>query len=346
MSGKKQHILPKFLLKGFANRIEGDSFYILVHRKDGKVFESNINNICAERYFYGKGSDLNADTDITEREGEYASLLNYLISIESETELHDSRVPEFITHMLVRTKHLRDSLRTSSEFLVDNLSEYLSNFENQKRLMLRNITSLQSQIESTLGTHNVTPFQREFLRVLLPRFVPFIMSQHKREIQIMCDLFFSHIKNNLPKFLKDAHIKALLKGNAPDLRVQRYQSLKWYICKVDNPVILGDLGVLIETEGDNRFISLDFQNDKIICVYLPICRNRLLVGTSLPKPPVLNSKDLNEVISKKSREFFVSAISSSEHKCLLPHIGKESDMVSQEEMEKIFDEIITEYGKE
>lgn len=341
MSGKKQHILPKFLLKGFANRIEGNSIYTLVHRKDGKIFESNINNICAERYFYGKESNVNADADITKKENKYTSLLNDLISIKPETELHDSRIPEFITHMLVRTKHLRDSLRISSEFLVNNLSEYLSNFENQKRLMLRNITSLQSQIESTLGTHNVTPFQKEFLRVLLPHLVPFIMSQHEREIQIMCDLFFSYIKKNLPKFIKDAHIKALLNEKLPDLRAQRYQSLKWYVCKVGSPLILGDVGVLIETEGDKKFISLDFQNDKIICVYLPICRNRLLVGTSSPNPPALNCKHLNEVISKKSREFFVSAISSSEHKRLLPHIGKDAEVLSEEEMDKIFDEIIT-----
>jgi len=343
MSGKRQHILPKFLLKGFASRVERDSVYTLVHRKDGKVFETNINNICAERYFYGKEPDVNADANITKREKEYASLLNDLISIKPESELRDPRIPEFITHMLFRTKHLRDSLRIPSEFFVNNLSEYFSNFEMQKRLMLRNITSLQSQIESTLGTHNVTPFHREFLRVLLPHLVPFVMSQHEAEIRIMFDLFFSHIKKDLPKILKDAHIKALLEEKTPDLRIQRYQSLKWYVCKVENLLILGDVGVLIETEGDKRFISLDFETDKIIHVYLPICESRLLVGTSLPKPAVLNSDHLNEVISKKSREFFVSPISSSEHKRLLPHIGKEAEVLSREEMEKIFDEIIAKY---
>ena len=68
MSGAKQHILPKFLLKGFANRIKGNSIYTLVHRKDGQIFESNIKNICAERYFYGKEPDSSADADITKNE--------------------------------------------------------------------------------------------------------------------------------------------------------------------------------------------------------------------------------------------------------------------------------------
>ena len=170
--------------------------------------------------------------------GKFGLLLDDLISIKPDTELHDPRIPEFITHMLLRTKHLRDSLRTPSEYMIKHLSEYLSDFENQKRLMLRNINSLQSQIDSTLEPYNATPFQKELVHILLPHLAPLIMDQHKVEIQIVCNHFFSLIKNNLPKFLKDAHIKALMRENGPDIRVQRYRSLNWYVSELDRPVIL------------------------------------------------------------------------------------------------------------
>ena len=137
-----------------------------------------------------------------------------------------------------------------------------------------------------------------------------------------------------------------MRENVPDIRVQRYRSLNWYVSEVDRPVILGDVGILIETESKKRFISLDFQGDKIVCIYLPICRDRLLIGTSLPNPPAINAKILNEAFSKKSREFFVSPISSPEHECLLGQIGKEADFLTQEEIENILDEIIVEYAKE
>jgi hypothetical protein len=45
MAGSKHHILPRFLLKGFASRIipraeKQDDVFVWVYRKEGKTFEA------------------------------------------------------------------------------------------------------------------------------------------------------------------------------------------------------------------------------------------------------------------------------------------------------------------
>jgi len=44
MAGIRQHILPRFLLKGFASKVVGQEVFTWVYREEGKFFESNIIN--------------------------------------------------------------------------------------------------------------------------------------------------------------------------------------------------------------------------------------------------------------------------------------------------------------
>jgi len=68
MAGKRHHILPRFLLKGFASRVQGEGVFSVVYRKDGKPFETNIEKISVEKHFYGKEGEISADEEITDLE--------------------------------------------------------------------------------------------------------------------------------------------------------------------------------------------------------------------------------------------------------------------------------------
>lgn len=64
MAGIRHHILPKFLLKGFASKVDGQEVFTWVYRKEGKVFEANTLNVSVEKHFYGKTGELNVDDEI------------------------------------------------------------------------------------------------------------------------------------------------------------------------------------------------------------------------------------------------------------------------------------------
>jgi hypothetical protein len=54
MAGDRQHILPRFLLKGFASRIEGEKIYTWVYPRNSPPVEANIRKVGVEKHFYGK----------------------------------------------------------------------------------------------------------------------------------------------------------------------------------------------------------------------------------------------------------------------------------------------------
>lgn len=54
MAGIRQHILPRFLLKGFASRVQDKKIFTCVYRKGGPQFETTIENVGLESTSTGK----------------------------------------------------------------------------------------------------------------------------------------------------------------------------------------------------------------------------------------------------------------------------------------------------
>ncbi|GAC1446583.1 MAG: hypothetical protein NVSMB56_06650 [Pyrinomonadaceae bacterium] len=49
--GKSHQTIFRFLLKGFASRVDGDEAFTWVYRKNSKPFEANTKNINVERLY-------------------------------------------------------------------------------------------------------------------------------------------------------------------------------------------------------------------------------------------------------------------------------------------------------
>jgi len=68
MSGSRHHVIPRFLIKGFAtdkksgkgfsqsskkSKKKNQQFYTVVH-ENNNIYSANINNVFVEKFFYGK----------------------------------------------------------------------------------------------------------------------------------------------------------------------------------------------------------------------------------------------------------------------------------------------------
>src|ERR1051326_8081276 len=134
MSGKRQHEIPRFLMRGFASRVEpklnkDDSVFVWVYRKRIEPFESNTLNVGAEGRFYDDGT-LNVDDEITELEKTFSPAVNEARQLDDGSKISDQTLFEFIVNLTVRTKHLRDSIAGIGEFAVDRILRQFSNYEN------------------------------------------------------------------------------------------------------------------------------------------------------------------------------------------------------------------------
>jgi hypothetical protein len=339
MAGIRQHILPQFLLKGFASRVKGEEVFTQVYQKGGKSFETNIINVSVARYFYGKEGELSVDGEITDFEGRYASVIEELRQKADHVEVFDSKIPDIIAHLCIRTKHLRDSFLESSEFLTNKMFDFLGNVNNLKSLILKNPQLMRAELEEMLKDYSIPPLYKEVLLQLAQNVTLEFLSEQKSGLEILFQDMGAEIKRSLPAAAKEGHIKALVKGMVPEPRAEGYRLLRWFVRKSKSLLILGDIGCLFETTGVKRFKSLNDKDDKIKNVFLPISSDRLLVGTSLSAAPDIDFKVINEAVAKCSRDFFVCSESSIDMESLHSLIGEDSEIISKEELEQIVKDI-------
>jgi hypothetical protein len=355
MAGSRHHILPRFLLKGFASKVipranRQDDVFVWVYRKEGKAFESKTTNVGFETHFYGKEGELNVDDEITAIESEFAILLDQLRKQDDGYKVSDYKLLEFITHLTVRTKHLRDTIIDTSSFLFDNLFGYFSDYRNWKAYCLeyfkRHPEVIKDQLEKVLQNIQASAYKKAMMRQRVKRMpierIVELMDNDQPEYELLFQFLRVKFTEDLQDIVKQAHIKSLLKNLVSEPRVEHYRQLHWYLHRSSEPLILGDVGCLFELEGQNRFKSLGGTEDVIKNVYLPISSDCMVIGTSLSKAPQIDFTAINEAAAKCSRDYFVCSTSSPDMVRLASMLGKEAQMITQEEMEHAITELITE----
>lgn len=343
MAGKRQHILPKFLLKGFASRIEGDKIFTWIYPRHQMPSEVNIKKVSVEKYFYGKKEEISVDDEITEFENKYAPLLEELRRVEKNYEISDLRIANLITHLATRTKHLRELFRGSSEFMIEKISDFLSNINNIKEVMLGEYG--KKEIQKKLKEDNIPRLIRRKSNKLIKDLTSAYLNNNEEEMLSLNQIMIEHIKNSLPKMVKEAHIRGLSKDLTPEPRVEDYRRLRWFVFCGTGPIILGDMGCLFEATGTKKFKFLNEKDDKLRNIFLPISNTQILVGTSFSKIPYIDLKLLNEEIAKNSREFFISSDNSILINSLISYIGTETEIITKKELEQITNQLFLEYRK-
>jgi len=349
MAGKRHHILPKFLLKGFASKTIREGFLTWVYRREGNVFEASIADVAVERYFYGKQGGSNIDAEITNLEVGYALLLDELRNKGNGYQIMDSRMAEFIGHLSSRTKHIRDSLADSSEFLVSTLFDFLADEHNFRAWILeyykRHPEIIKKGLDDAMKKmqiprHQRLVFRQRVMSLLRPERLVAQMDEKISEYSFIFGALGPILLQKIPAMVKDGHIKALAKSLIAEPRLENYRSLNWFICDSKEPLVLGDVGCLFQVAGSKKFKSLNDKEDELVSVYLPISSKKLVVGAPSRLMPSVVSAIVNENSVRTSREFFVGE--TSERLDLLDILGTESAILSEEEIKQILMEVIHE----
>jgi Protein of unknown function (DUF4238) len=340
MAGIRHHILPRFLLKGFASQIKGDKVFTWLYRKGASPLEVSTKDISVEKYFYGKEGEISADDAITQLEEGYGYLVDSLRNGKTDTKISEPLIAEFISHLAIRTKHIRDSFTESTEHLVDRMSEYLSDFNNVKKVFLNHPRMMKEEFFKAAQGRPISQEQMEQLWIIIEPILPAYFDQERGMIEVMRDEFIKQIKGILPYALREGHIKSLARRLVPRIRADDYASLNWSVVESDCSLILGDIGCLFEVAGEVRFKSLDDKGDEIKNIYLPISSNRILIGTSGFISGQINFEEINNAIVHCSRDFFVYSAFSEEKESLISDLGKDSKYLTDAEVEQLINQLI------
>lgn len=293
MTGKRQHYIPRLLLRGFASSAKGRFPQTIVHHKDRRLFRVPVEGIGVESYFYSSGdvsSDpVDVDQKITEYEQEIAPIINDYRSTLVNVTVERNIAAEIAVHFAIRTNHIRRSFASTTEDIAIDLErrltspafvrKYLKVDDPSPSKILRDqIRDGIRQEKSRRGLARIDQgaFEREALRLVRQDFEKMWLQQSP-----MLSHLFHHIREKTSKIVQISHNRALAKSLSPEARKRSLINFSWSIfIQQENSVLLSDGIALALTKSGKRLPLFFTDDDDVVAVEVPISHDRILVGYS------------------------------------------------------------------
>ncbi len=341
MAGSRQHFLPRFLKKGFYSKVRKNEYFTWVFTKEGKPYEANLRNIGLEKFFYGKPEESSIDDDITNQEEIYSKEINSLRLLNASCHLNGSFPSEFITHLIVRAKHLRESFQDTNSVMIDVVQKKLNTpqkcYQMLFNIFLNQPEIIEKSLNEELDKHLPSGFPQQSKKRLvehLKTLVPQVLPETAIKGFPVFDQGLSNMIDEMPNFVKQAHIKALSKaGIAPEKFIERFSGLDWsLIVTKKRTFILGDIGPVIRFEPDLHFQPFLFAKGELGQVFLPISDRHIIIGKSKNDIPIPDFDQINEASAALSQYYFISSENKENEHILSKKIASKSSNISNNEI--------------
>jgi hypothetical protein len=357
MAGKRHHIVPKFMQKGFASREEGDTAWTwLYHKNIAKPREISITDSIVSEHFYGKGEQ-SADAAITEFERtKLAPLVNGLRRGNYPVREINQEIAGLVAHLSIRTKLIRKGFEGVSEKFLNGLGGILGDDELLGNAIANQPDSfIKEQFDEVLSCPTTLPGAAEALAAMEELGVskeeissvivglvreqlndPESRRQMAEGIGEFFNELFSAPNPLIAESIRDGHVKGLKAAVAPLARVEVFERFEWSIQVCDFDLILGDSATIFESRSHNTLVPFCDLVD-ITTVLLPISTHQLLIGSEKPGVQMNVTPNINHAIARCSYEQFVG--NSNIHIGLIDRIGMEGLPISEAEIDAELNQI-------
>ena len=334
MAGKRQHYLPRFLLRGFSSKTEGEKSFVWYFRKGIDPKEISIRDVALSKSFYGASGIGTLDETITESEQKFGPVIDRLRKEVRVTTKDLPTVIDLVVNIVIRNRYIRKTLTDAAgelfemvgrnisdpqkmaNFLIDAFKKDKSEFRERLRSSIRSELSINSPMIEELIIKRVEENAEDLIQLTSAPFSDAIVKGISKFLTKIEDQGAKSHKEGLEKFFQE---------NEPSIRHRSYSELHWLVKRYNsNDFILGDIGI-IEMEVNSRKFCPPFYKKKVDYVVLfPISHDTLLFGSStkqlsLPKPDVLNSASV-----EMSTDFFVSSVNKDRERLYSKKIGSRS----------------------
>lgn len=315
MAGRKQHYIPQALQRGF--RIaNGKIAHVYVFKKGLEHYRSSTEGVAAQRDFYsGPSNEQSLDDKITIYENDVLAPAIAALR-ESPTGPIDSHVAAaVVVHLSIRSAFIRDSFSAAATEILDKFADAMRSNEAARTLL--EIDSLNSEstflktIEEEIhqqsglipeNNKNVLVKLAQFrAREKFPQLFPDLAAMALQKIGMLLE--------KIPEMVVSGHGRALERGLAPTLRVERLKAMSWKIVAADpsSHFVLPDCLAVGSKTADFQEIgpySL-LNDDELAMVVMPVSSAKVLVGSF--GNPKLDTASLNRSFAKCSLDFLISS---------------------------------------
>ena len=351
MAGKRHHTIPQFLLRGFSSSQRGNETKVWLYRKGAQGVELNTANVAVEQYFYGRPDETDLDKRITDLENDLARLIDNMRNVTSGRErVTDDRVPFLVAHLSFRTRHLRESVSSTTGSLIGELGKYLSQPEAGKAFFASELAKqgkIRDGFKARLLENGVPPEKLDFI---MKELEPYWGQVAENMMSILGDQYPAQVMEQvnafalmMPQATKGGFIDSMSRNLTMEERVAWYAAYTWFICAAPTPLILSDSTCIFETKGARRFKPLDVEKiEETQRIYLPLCSKTLLVGVRGSGRPDINWSLINKASARCSYEFFISSREIPAGSHLIKSLGVWSGLLDEKAFHHLLNDVTRE----
>lgn len=332
-----QHYLPRFLLRGFASRVKEKKAWVYCFRRAAVGKEVSVRDIGKETDFHGNPREGDLETRIAAIESVFGPHVARWRAQEFLQASEEELAAQFVGHIIVRTKSIRDAFTAGAQIMLNEVLERLDggelnpfgrpDFEAEMR---------RRMIENPLLAKLAKQKPREFRARVAAALTELNRSGKALEWSQQIAKG-ARASVDVTKSMARAHIKSLTENQIPAARVQILQTLAWSIVRTTpNRVVLGDAGAVArEIDGTQFKHPLAIEFDRIGMLCCPIGSMSVLVGRAIGFDHSFSADEINHASAEFSREFFVAAERNPSFDDLQRVIGNRADIMTPQEIREL-----------
>jgi Protein of unknown function (DUF4238) len=225
MAGIRHHILPRFLLKGFASKVDNKKVFTWIYEKDKVPCERSTKDVGVEKHFYGRQGELNIDDDITQLEPKLAEYLNDITQYsEGRIDINKREVVELVVHLFMRTRYLCEVVTQAIQETTITTKNALLDDEKLKNFVLKSVSKeiVKDKVDKEIDKCGVAVNKnhRELLYQIFEDSLPQHIDSKLQDLQLMSEGLFSQmtssIEQNLRPHIRESYIEVLSEDLIPE----------------------------------------------------------------------------------------------------------------------------------
>ena len=287
MSGRNNHFIPQFFLRGFKSAERPTHIWRLARDDEPRLVK--IKKLAAQHDFYGKPGPAGT-SELDERITRYENTLDE--RSKSVRELREipqelqADVTRLFIHLISRTRHFRLAMMELQTSMFSNIAETVSSVDFLKRELFRQDGTLHPELEHTISLGLADLYGRSALRLspeTASRFCRWMMREKADSfLHPVADSFDSQLDQLVregPSLAAEAHIQALQRDLALSKRREALADHQWEVVELAKPsVLLPDCVGLCVTRDGFWAPPLLATEQREATYLFPVSATRVLIG--------------------------------------------------------------------
>lgn len=338
---KRNHYIPKFLLKRFAAEEPSSSPRVWQYRSGSHPKLVGVAHAGVSSYFYGE-PDNGVEDDLSRVESTQSPVLDSILKGD-DPQAFEPVLAEFAWYMSYRTANIRSSFGASVEHGINGLVESASSDDAREAMGRHLDAELDRLVERLLTDSALPPETAVVFRSLYPNLRPTILEQIRSEIA-NTDMsayfanFFQMMSEQAPvtNALQTGHVNAMSRALTGEHELTRFSGAMWRCVEFDsNDLVLGDGVVIARNRAGESAHPLRYGADWYT-LWIPISPSRLLIASrEAADNPDLSPELVNECSASLATQCFFASQSTPNEDHLATQIGIRQPGITTGEVDEI-----------